>query len=76
MERALAEPESKGIRVRVANARPEEVGKGVARISRRTFQVLGLQPGDIVEIIGKRHTAGLAVPPSRQRIGFDLGGSA
>ncbi|MCL2429377.1 MAG: AAA family ATPase, partial [Alphaproteobacteria bacterium] len=58
----MAEPEAKGAHVQVANARPEDVGKGVARVSRGTFQALGLQPGEAIEIIGKRHTAAVAVP--------------
>ncbi|MBO0710132.1 MAG: CDC48 family AAA ATPase [Acetobacteraceae bacterium] len=57
----MAEPEAKGAHVQVANARPEEVGKGVARVSRATFQALGMQPGEAIEIIGKRHTAAVAV---------------
>lgn len=58
----MAEPEAKGAQVQVANARPEDVGKGVARVSRGTFQALGMQPGEAIEIIGKRHTAAVAVP--------------
>lgn len=49
--------------MQVANARPEDVGKGVARISRRVMQGLGMQQGDPLEIVGKRHTAAIAVPP-------------
>jgi transitional endoplasmic reticulum ATPase len=59
----MAEAEPTGVQVQVANARPEDVGKGAARVSRKTLQALGMQPGEALEIIGKRHTAAIVVPP-------------
>jgi transitional endoplasmic reticulum ATPase len=59
----MSDPEQKAMQVQVANARPEDVGKGVARLSRRVMQSLGIQQGDALEIIGQRHTAALAIPP-------------
>ena len=55
--------DSKSTQVQVANARPEDVGKGAARVSRRIMQELGLQPGDVLEVIGQRHTAVIPIPP-------------
>ena len=60
----MSDADSKGTQVQVANARPEDVGKGVARLSRKVMQTLGIQQGDALEIIGQRHTAALALPPS------------
>ena len=59
----MAETEPKGVQVQVANARTEDVGKGIARISRKTMQALGVRQGDAIEIIGPRHTAAIAVAP-------------
>ncbi|HST74675.1 MAG TPA: AAA family ATPase, partial [Acetobacteraceae bacterium] len=59
----MAEAEPTGVQVQVANARPEDVGKGAARVSRKTLQTLGMQQGEALEIIGKRHTAAVVVPP-------------
>ena len=59
----MADTETKGTQVQVANARSEDVGKGVARVSRKLMQALGMQQGDPIEIVGKRHTAAIAVPP-------------
>ena len=59
----MSDADSKGTQVQVANARPEDVGKGVARLSRKVMQALGVQQGDPLEIIGQRHTAALALPP-------------
>src|SRR3546814_2052173 len=46
-----------GRKLQVANARPEDSGRGLARLSRMTMAALGLEEGDTVEIIGKRSTA-------------------
>lgn len=59
----MAEAEAKGVQVQVANARPEDVGKGVARISRKAMQAMGVREGDALEIAGKRHTAAIAMQP-------------
>ncbi|RKK06027.1 AAA family ATPase [Pseudoroseomonas wenyumeiae] len=59
----MADAEPRGTQVQVANARPEDVGKGIARISRKVMQNLGMQQGDVLEIIGQRHTAAIAVVP-------------
>jgi transitional endoplasmic reticulum ATPase len=59
----MAEAEPTGVQVQVANARPEDVGKGTARVSRKTLQALGMQQGEALEIIGKRHTAAIVLPP-------------
>jgi transitional endoplasmic reticulum ATPase len=52
-----------GIRLQVASAKPQDVGRGVARIDQKALQSLGLREGDVIEIVGKRTTAAIAVPP-------------
>jgi transitional endoplasmic reticulum ATPase len=59
----MADAEPRTVQVQVANARPEDVGKGVARICRKVMQALGMQQGDVLEIAGRRHTGAIAVPP-------------
>jgi transitional endoplasmic reticulum ATPase len=68
----MAEPEPKGIQVQVANARPEDVGKGVVRVSLAVMQSLGVRTGEAVEIIGRRHTAAIAVPPYEEDEGLEI----
>ncbi len=51
----------KTIRLEVAAARQEESGRGVARMPRSAFQALGITEGDVVEIVGKRSTAAVAM---------------
>jgi transitional endoplasmic reticulum ATPase len=59
----MADHEQKGAQVQIAKARPEDIGKGIARISRKVMQNLGMQQGDVLEIAGQRHTAAIAVMP-------------
>ncbi|MFP4363912.1 MAG: hypothetical protein ACLFR1_08580 [Spirochaetia bacterium] len=47
----------------VAGARNQDVGKGVARMTSEVFQHLGIQEGDIFEIVGKRQTPAVALAP-------------
>ncbi|HEY3423434.1 MAG TPA: AAA family ATPase, partial [Negativicutes bacterium] len=47
---------------RVADAIPEDVGQGYARISDNDFEKLGLMIGDVVEIQGSKVTVAKAVP--------------
>ena len=61
-----------GIRLQVANARPEDAGRGIARVGPAAMTALGIQPGDAVEIIGKRHTAAIAIPPYSEDEGLEL----
>jgi len=68
----MADEENGGRRIQVANARPEDSGRGLARLSRATMQALGLSDGDVIEIIGKRVTPARAVGPYREDEGLEL----
>jgi transitional endoplasmic reticulum ATPase len=59
----MADTDPKDAQVQVANARPEDVGKGIARISGKVMQALSLQQGDVLEVVGQRHTAAIAILP-------------
>ncbi len=69
---ADAEDKDEGHRIQVANARPDDSGRGLARLSRATLNALGLSEGDVVEIIGKRSTPARAVSPYPEDEGLDL----
>ncbi|MFH0749065.1 MAG: CDC48 family AAA ATPase [Candidatus Bathyarchaeota archaeon] len=49
--------EHRRVRLKIAEARSRDAGRGIARIGSDTQKALDLTPGDIVEIIGKRTTA-------------------
>ena len=59
----MADTETDGLRLQIANARPEDSGRGLARLPRATMAALGLAEGDVVEIVGKRTTAARALYP-------------
>ena len=52
----MADSEIPARRLQVANARPDDAGRGLARLSPATMASLGLAEGDVVEIVGKRAT--------------------
>jgi transitional endoplasmic reticulum ATPase len=50
-------------KLQVANAKPEDSGRALARLSNDYMVANGMRQGDVVEIIGKRSTAAIAVNP-------------
>jgi len=59
-------------KLQVANARPEDSGRGLARLSRATMNALGLSEGDVVEIVGRRSTPARAVLPYPEDEGLEI----
>jgi transitional endoplasmic reticulum ATPase len=59
-------------KIQVGNARPEDSGRGFARMPVEMFRALGLNEGDIVEIVGKRSTASRAVRPYAEDEGIEV----
>jgi transitional endoplasmic reticulum ATPase len=59
-------------KLQVANARPEDSGRGLARLSREYMALHGLQQGDALEIIGKRMTTARAVDPYPEDEGLEV----
>jgi len=54
------------IHLQVARAMPQDVGRGTARLSPEALQALGLTEGSVIEIVGTRSTAAIAL-----RLGFE-----
>jgi transitional endoplasmic reticulum ATPase len=61
-----------GERLQVANAKAEDSGRGLARISREFMSSLGIVQGDVIEITGKRATAAWAVDPYVEDDGLEI----
>ena len=51
------------VRLQVAGAQKPDFGKSIARLSQEAFAELGIGPGAIIALTGKRTTAAVAVPP-------------
>ncbi|HCJ79555.1 MAG TPA: AAA family ATPase [Desulfotomaculum sp.] len=47
---------------RVAEAKPRDVGRGIARLDPKDLEKIGAEVGDVIEIEGKRKTAAKAMP--------------
>ena len=59
-------------KLQVANARPEDSGRGLAHIPRSVMARLGIGEGDIIEIVGKTTTPARAVAPYPEDEGLEL----
>ncbi|MGE0179950.1 MAG: CDC48 family AAA ATPase [Sphingomonas sp.] len=59
----MADDEGKMKKLQVAAMRPDDSGRGIARLPRAVMTELGLADGDIIELIGKRAAPARAVGP-------------
>ena len=68
----MADGEATGTRLQVANARPEDSGRGLAHVPRSVMSQLGLTEGDVIEIQGKQATPARAVLPYTEDEGLEI----
>jgi len=68
----MADDDKQGRKLQVANSRPEDSGRGLAHLPRTLMTALGLQEGDVVEIVGKRSTPARAVMPYAEDEGLEI----
>src|SRR3546814_5722690 len=59
----MADSEPPVHKLQVANARPEDSGRGIAHLPRALMAQLALAEGGVLEIVGKRSTPARAVYP-------------
>ncbi|MFN3476574.1 MAG: AAA family ATPase, partial [Candidatus Methylomirabilales bacterium] len=62
----------KELTLRVAEALPKDVGRGIARLDPEHMKALGLEVGDVVRIEGKRTTVAKAMPTYMEARGQGL----
>jgi len=65
-------PEKQELLLRVAEAPPKDVGRGLVRLDPQDLERLGVGIGDVVEITGKRSTAARAMPAYAAQRGLGL----
>jgi transitional endoplasmic reticulum ATPase len=68
----MADQAPSSVRLQVAGAQKQDVGKGVARLNRDAVKTLKLQQGEVIEIVGKKSTAALALPPYPEDEGLEI----
>src|SRR5205085_10192101 len=71
-DRDMADEERKSRRLQVATMRPEDSGRGIARLPRAMMTELGLAEGDVIELSGKRTTPARAVGPYPEDEGLEI----
>lgn len=64
--------ESQQIELRVAEAKHRDVGKRRARLDPHYMEQMGIQPGEIIELVGKRQTAVTAWPADDEEQETDI----
>jgi transitional endoplasmic reticulum ATPase len=68
----MADAEAPIRKLQVANARPEDSGRGLAHMPRAMLAALGLGEGDVIEIVGKSSTPARAVAPYAEDEGLEI----
>ncbi|TPG14221.1 AAA family ATPase [Sphingomonas koreensis] len=68
----MADSETPARKLQVANARPEDSGRGLAHLPRAIMGALGVAEGDVIEIVGKRTTPARAVYPYPEDEGLEI----
>jgi transitional endoplasmic reticulum ATPase len=63
---------AKSRKLQVASLPPADSGRGFARLPDATMNALGLNEGDVIEIVGKRATAARAIRPYGEDEGLDI----
>ena len=60
------------IKLKVASAYQRDVGRGIVRIDRKSMRKIGVQPGDIIEVIGTKNTAAVVWPAYPEDEGLEI----
>ena len=68
----MADSDTPATKLQVANARPEDSGRGIAHLPRAFMASLGVTEGDVIEIVGKKSTPARAVGPYSEDEGLAL----
>jgi len=62
----------KTIKLKVAEAKQQDVGKEVIRLDERAMEELGVSEGDLLELVGKKAAAGIAARAYPEDEGLDI----
>jgi len=62
----------KDLELKVAEAKSNDVGRGIARIDPLVTEKLGISTGDVVQIIGKKNTVAICWPGYPEDEGFGI----
>ena len=68
----MADVDAPTRKLQVANARPEDSGRGLAHVPRSLLAALGIGEGDVIEVVGKSTTPARAVAPYTEDEGLEI----
>ena len=71
-EGTMMSRQEEGLRLQVAGANDKDVGKGTARLNKKAFEELGIDQGEVIEIVGEERTAAIALPPFPEDEGLPI----
>jgi transitional endoplasmic reticulum ATPase len=71
-ERMMVDKEERSVVLRVAEAYHRDAGRGIARVDTETMRMLGLIPGDVVEIEGRSVATAIVHPGYSPDIGKSI----
>ena len=63
---------SKDIALRVQEAKKRDIGRNIARIDQETMEKLDIKTGDVISLVGKKESAGIAWPSYPQDNGLGI----
>ena len=63
---------SKDIALRVQEAKKRDIGRNIARIDQETMEKLNIKTGDVIALVGKKESAGIAWPSYPQDNGLGI----
>ena len=66
---ATADEVETHLKLKVSEAMPKDLGRGLARLDPADMARLGLEVGDVVEVVGKRTTVAKAMPAYKEHRG-------
>ena len=71
-ENEKSDTDSKEIALRVQEAKKRDIGRNIARIDQETMEKLNIKTGDVIALIGKKESAGIAWPSYPQDSGLGI----
>jgi len=60
------------VTLRVQKAKKRDIGRNIIRIDPKTMEKLSIQTGDVIEVVGKKQSAGIAWPSYPQDNGLGI----
>ncbi len=60
------------VSLRVQEAKKRDIGRNIARIDQETMEKLDIKTGDVIALVGKKESAGIAWPSYPQDSGLGI----